>query len=57
MVYYSSLVEELVENFRAYDVETDAEEKLGELCMRDTDQVRKYMTRFNALAANVSWDD
>ena len=57
MVYFNSLVEELVDNFGAYDLEADAEEKLGELKMKDTEQVRKYSTRFNSLAANVNWDD
>ena len=57
MLYYSSLVEELVENFGAHNVETNAKEKLSELHMRDTNQVKKYMTQFNALAANITWDE
>ena len=57
MFNYAALVDELVDNFGAYDLEGDAEDSLGELRMRDSDQVRKYIIRFNSLAANVNWDD
>jgi hypothetical protein len=57
MVLFSSLVDELVENFGAYDTEGEAEERLGNLYMTDTEHVRKYVVRFNALASQVAWDD
>ena len=57
MFNYAALVDELVDNFSAYDLEGDAEDSLGELQMQDSDQVHKYIIQFNSLAANVNWDD
>ena len=37
-------------------MEGDAEERLGALHMRENDQVRKYIIRFNTLASATNWD-
>ena len=56
MSSFKYLVQELTENFSMYDMEGDAEERLGALRMRENDQVRKYIIRFNTLAAATNWD-
>ena len=56
MSSFKYLVQELTENFGMYDMEGDAEERLGALRMRENDQVRKYIIRFNTLAAATNWD-
>ena len=56
MSSFKYLVQELTKNFSMYDMEGDAEERLGALCMHKNDQVCKYIIRFNTLAAAMNWD-
>lgn len=53
---FRELVRELSENFGLYDAQGEAEEKLGNLRMRDNEQIRKYNVRFNSLAVLTDWD-
>jgi hypothetical protein len=53
---YAALVAELQENFGLYDVQGEAEDKIGNLYMKENENVCKYNVRFNNLAANMNWD-
>lgn len=53
---FEDLVAELSKNFGVYDAEGEAEDKLGNLRMKETDTALKYMTKFANLAASSNWD-
>ena len=53
---FPALVKELQDNFGLYDAQGDAEERLGNLWMKENKQIRKYNIKFNTLAAMASWD-
>ena len=53
---FSTLVQELQDQFGLYDAEGEAEETIGSLRMKENDQIRKYNIRFNTLASMVNWD-
>lgn len=53
---FSALVQELQDNFGLYDAQGEAEEKLGNLRMKENEPVRKYNIRFNSLAVSTNWD-
>jgi len=56
MLSFQALVQELTDNFGVYDMEGEAEDKLGQLKMKENETVRKYIIRFNSLAASANWD-
>jgi hypothetical protein len=54
---FSALVRELQDHFGLFDAQGEAEDRLGNIRMKENEQVRKYNTRFNTLAAMTGWDD
>src|ERR1700742_2147687 len=56
MFPFEQLVKELTENFGVFDTEGEAEDKLGNLQMKETDTVHKYLIKFSSLAASANWD-
>jgi hypothetical protein len=54
---YDEFVRELKANFGPIDAAGDAEEDLGNLRMRDNQQIVKYNVEFNRLAALAGWGD
>lgn len=57
MYSYDSFVQELINNFGVYEAEGEAEDKLANLQMKETDTVHNYMVKFNTLTATASWDE
>ncbi|GAW08872.1 hypothetical protein LENED_010979 [Lentinula edodes] len=53
---FKALVKELQDNFGVYDAQGEAEDSLGNLKMKETENIRKYNIRFNTLAASTNWD-
>lgn len=56
MFSFESLVQELTDNFGVYDAEGEAEDKLRNLSMHETNHIHKYMIKFASLAASSNWD-
>ena len=55
-VSFQHLIKELQDNFGVYDAVGDAESKLSNLYMKDSDRLNKYTVKFNQYAALVHWD-
>ena len=54
---YFTFISELWNNFGPHDPEGEAEAGLENLCMHDTQQITKYLIKFNRLAARAQWGD
>ena len=52
---WDKFCKELISNFGPHDATEDAEDELEGLKMRDNQQITKYLTQFNHLAALVDW--
>ncbi|KAF8824319.1 hypothetical protein HHX47_DHR8000226 [Lentinula edodes] len=53
---FKALVKELQDNFGIYDAQGEAEDSLGNLKMKETENIQKYNIRFNTLAVSTNWD-
>ncbi|KAF5367541.1 hypothetical protein D9758_003818 [Tetrapyrgos nigripes] len=54
---FTIFIKELKDNFRVYDEVGDAEDRLENLHMKDSDRATKYCVSFQQLASQVAWDE